>query len=215
MVYKVNITNRNRVFVVIACCVLAIISLLFGYLSSYLNRASCVSSYCGVMFAYGLHYSNYNSSIVILLPVFALILNIFTYIGAKRLGIHADMKKELKLILITLIITSVDVTMITVPNIIQALSYNKVFTSGSWFSYLFICYCCNSIVNLFVYICLKRDFRNHLLMSISFGRLKNYLNIPTDKIVRPTQRIARVAPSKRSGIPIRSSVGQTMPSIID
>jgi hypothetical protein len=215
MFYKVNITHRSRVFVLIACCILAVISLLFGYLSSYLNRATCVNSYCGVMYAYGLHYSNYNSIIVILFPVFALVLNIFTYIGAKRLGEHSDMKKELKLILITLIITSVDVTMIAVPNIMLTLAYNNLFTPGMWFGYLYVCFCCNSIVNLFVYICLKRDFRNHLLMSISFGRLRNYLNITTDKIVRPTQRVAWVAPSNGYSIPIRPSVGQTMPSVLD
>jgi hypothetical protein len=215
--FKIYVTDRNQVIVVISCCVVVTISLLFGYLSSYMNRAICTTSFCAVMSSYGLRYSNYNSAIVIIFPVFAFILNIFTYTGARRLRTHADMKKELKLVLITLIITFVDVLLIACPNIVLFLSYNKYLSiSGANLAYLYVFFCCNSAINLFVYIFLKRDFRNHLLMIISRGILRPFLKTTNEiSMTRPTRR---VVPSNGSSLPIRRSVQlhhESMPNVMN
>lgn len=171
--YKVSITYRTRIITVVSCFVGIIISQCFGYLSSYLNRDACASAMCAVLSAYGLNYSNYNSAVVILLPVFALILNIFTYIGAQRRGSQASMRKEINLVLITMIVTFVDVLLIACPNIILLGVYNKFwFVPSALVAYVYVIFCCNSAINLFVYIFLKDDFRNQFLLFISFGTLR-------------------------------------------
>lgn len=154
------------------------------------------------MSAYGLSYSNYNTIIVVLLPTIAFILNVLTFVGAKRLGLHADMKKELKLIRTTLIITFVDVLFITCPNIVIGGSYNKYWTMpGATTLYLYVFFCCNSAINLFVYICLKRDFRNHLLMALSIGALRSHLKLTNEVTPTPFKRASiRVAPTTASNV---------------
>jgi hypothetical protein len=163
-----------------------------------MNRATCVNSYCNIFTTYGLKYSNYNSTIVVFFPVIAFILNVFTYIGARRVGARTDMKKELNRILVTLIITFVDVLLIAIPNFVNVLAYNGVIPQNAFLAYFYVFFGCNSVINLIVYIIFKQDFRDHV-MSVSLGGLKVFLKVVKEKETTTlTHRVAVSVPTGNS-----------------
>ena len=82
--YKKNATVRLRLIVIDCCVLAAFVSLLIGYLCSYLNSDQCVIATCSILNTTGRLYSDYNSIVIIGFPIFALILNIMTFVGAKK-----------------------------------------------------------------------------------------------------------------------------------
>lgn len=84
VIYKKYVTRRVRFAVMSQCFIVTFISLLVGYLCSYLNRDQCVVAVCGIQNSTSRTYSNYNYIIIIGFPIVALILNAVTYVGGKR-----------------------------------------------------------------------------------------------------------------------------------
>uniref|UniRef100_A0A914X1Y8 G-protein coupled receptors family 1 profile domain-containing protein n=1 Tax=Plectus sambesii TaxID=2011161 RepID=A0A914X1Y8_9BILA len=165
--YKKHATVRLRL-IVIGCCVLAaFVSLLIGYLCSYLNSDQCVIATCSILNTTGRLYSDYNSIVIIGFPIFALILNIMTFVGAKKSISNASTLAEWHKVLLTLTICTCSVLLIAVPNFLLW-GYRR-YWSPVFMPYLFIAFCCYSTINLFVYFIMKADFRRQLIFMLTLS----------------------------------------------
>uniref|UniRef100_A0A914VUD1 G-protein coupled receptors family 1 profile domain-containing protein n=1 Tax=Plectus sambesii TaxID=2011161 RepID=A0A914VUD1_9BILA len=168
--YKKYATLRLRLTVIAQASLIAFISLLIGYLCSFLNSDQCVIAICSISNTTGRPYSNYNYVIVIGLPIVALILNIITFIRAKRSMIQSRMQREWHRVQLTLAVCTCSVALIAIPNFLLW-GYGRYWDLAIM-PYLFIAFCCYSGVNLLVYFIMKKDFRYQLLMLLSFGWIK-------------------------------------------
>uniref|UniRef100_A0A914WWZ2 G-protein coupled receptors family 1 profile domain-containing protein n=1 Tax=Plectus sambesii TaxID=2011161 RepID=A0A914WWZ2_9BILA len=173
--YRTYATPKTRVIANIICVALSILSLLIGILFSYLNREVCTSPTCTTINSTGRLYGTFNNCLIVPLPFFALILNIIAYVGAKRLSVSTNMERELKKVLVSLVLAALAVVLSVVPNIL--LWGAGVYWNVPNLGYMYIGFCCNSAVDLFAFFFLKEDFRNRLLSILSYGYLKRYFNL--------------------------------------
>uniref|UniRef100_A0A914WT64 Uncharacterized protein n=1 Tax=Plectus sambesii TaxID=2011161 RepID=A0A914WT64_9BILA len=87
------------------------------------------------------------------------------------------MRRELNKVFASLVIAAIAVVLSTVPNFILWGQGIYWAVSGINISLLYIGFCCNSAVDLFVFAYLKVDFRNRLLSMISYGYLNRYFKL--------------------------------------
>uniref|UniRef100_A0A914V8L9 G-protein coupled receptors family 1 profile domain-containing protein n=1 Tax=Plectus sambesii TaxID=2011161 RepID=A0A914V8L9_9BILA len=174
--YRTYVTTRIRAIANIICVVLSILSLLIGILFSYLNREVCTSPACTTIGSTGRPYGTLNYSLIVPLPFLALLLSIIAYIGAKRLSVSKNMARELKKVLVSLVLAALAVILSALPNVI--LWGQGVYWNVTIVPYMYIGFCCNSAVDLFAFTFMKQDFRYRLLSLISCGYLNRYLKLP-------------------------------------
>uniref|UniRef100_A0A914WCU6 G-protein coupled receptors family 1 profile domain-containing protein n=1 Tax=Plectus sambesii TaxID=2011161 RepID=A0A914WCU6_9BILA len=175
--YRTYVTPRTRLIANIICVVVSILSLFIGIFFSFLNREICINHACTTINSTGRLYGTFNYILIVLLPFVALLLNIIAYVGAKSRSVSTNMKRELKKVLVSLVIAALAVILGALPNIILWGSgvYWKIPSFGG---YLYIGFCCNSAIDLFAFFFLKEDFRNRFLSLISYGYLNRYFNLP-------------------------------------
>uniref|UniRef100_A0A914V889 G-protein coupled receptors family 1 profile domain-containing protein n=1 Tax=Plectus sambesii TaxID=2011161 RepID=A0A914V889_9BILA len=175
IIYRTYVTPRIRVITDIICIILSILSLLIGIFFSYLNRDICTNPTCTTVYATGRLYGTFNNFFIVLLPFIALLLNTMAYIGAKRLSVSTNMERELKKVLVSLMLAALAVVLSALPNIIiwgQGVYWNVVIAP-----YMNMAFCSNSAVNLFAFFFMRKDFRYRLLSFISFGYLNRYFKL--------------------------------------
>uniref|UniRef100_A0A914WS27 G-protein coupled receptors family 1 profile domain-containing protein n=1 Tax=Plectus sambesii TaxID=2011161 RepID=A0A914WS27_9BILA len=173
--YRTYVTPKTRTIANMVCVVISILSLLVGIFFSYLNREDCTSATCTTINSTGRLYGTFNYYIIMFLPFVALLLSIIAYIGAKRLGASTNMKRELKKVLVSLVLAAFAVILSALPNII--LWGQGIFWNVAIVPYLYIGFSCNSAVDLFAFFFMKEDFRNRLLSIISYGYINRYFNL--------------------------------------
>uniref|UniRef100_A0A914WNZ2 G-protein coupled receptors family 1 profile domain-containing protein n=1 Tax=Plectus sambesii TaxID=2011161 RepID=A0A914WNZ2_9BILA len=173
--YRVYVTPRIRAITNIICVVLSILFLLVGIFFSYLLREVCANPTCTTIGSTGRIYGTFNYFLIVFLPFVALLLNITAYVGAKRRSVSTNMERELKKVLVSLVLAALAVILSALPNII--LWGQGIFWSVPNIGYMYIGFCCNSAVDLFAFFFMKKDFRHRLLSIISCGYLNRYFNL--------------------------------------
>uniref|UniRef100_A0A914WMP2 G-protein coupled receptors family 1 profile domain-containing protein n=1 Tax=Plectus sambesii TaxID=2011161 RepID=A0A914WMP2_9BILA len=192
--YRTHITPRIRAIVNIICVLLSILSLLIGIFFSFLNRKVCTNPTCSTINSTGRLYGTFNYFLIVFLPSIALVLNILAYIGAKRRSISTNMKRELKKVLVSLLLAALAVVLSAMPNII--LWGQGVYWNSAIVPYMYIGFCCNSAVDLFAFTLMKKDFRYRLLSLISNGYLNRSFNLPEVTETRTRRNMVHNTPNK-------------------
>uniref|UniRef100_A0A914W9D1 G-protein coupled receptors family 1 profile domain-containing protein n=1 Tax=Plectus sambesii TaxID=2011161 RepID=A0A914W9D1_9BILA len=197
--YRTYVTSKTRAIANIICVILSILFLFIGIFFSYLNREVCVNPACTTIGSTGRLYGTLNYFFIVLLPFFALLLNITAYVGAKRRSVSTNMERELKKVLVSLVLAALAVILSALPNIL--LWGQGVFWNVPILAYMYIGFCCNSAVDLFAFFFMKKDFRHRLLSFISNGYLNRYFNLPEvteTKVRRNMVQSVSVKPPARS-----------------
>uniref|UniRef100_A0A914V6L1 G-protein coupled receptors family 1 profile domain-containing protein n=1 Tax=Plectus sambesii TaxID=2011161 RepID=A0A914V6L1_9BILA len=190
LIYRTYVIPRTRVIANNICIVLSILSLLIGIVFSYLNREVCTSPACYTINSTDRLYGTFNYILIVALPFVALLLNITAYIGAKRLNVSTNMERELKKVLVSLVLAALAVVLSAVPNVILW-GQGIFWTIPSFSGYLYIGFCCNSAVDLFAFFFMKEDFRNRLLSLISYGYLNRYFKVLVVAEKEPRQNMVQ------------------------
>uniref|UniRef100_A0A914WIE6 G-protein coupled receptors family 1 profile domain-containing protein n=1 Tax=Plectus sambesii TaxID=2011161 RepID=A0A914WIE6_9BILA len=197
--YRTYVTPKTRVIANIICVELSISSLLIGMFFSFLNREICTTPTCTTINSTGRLYGTFNYILIVLLPFVALLLNIIAYVGAKSRSVSTNMKRELKKVLVSLVIAALAVALSALPNVV--LWGQGVFWNSAIVPYMYIGFGCNSAVDLFAFFFLKKDFRYRLLSFISYGYLNRYFNLHE---VTMTNARRNMVPSVSVRPPVRS-----------
>uniref|UniRef100_A0A914WX24 G-protein coupled receptors family 1 profile domain-containing protein n=1 Tax=Plectus sambesii TaxID=2011161 RepID=A0A914WX24_9BILA len=197
--YRTHITPRIRVITDITCVLLSILFLLIGIFFSYLSREVCTSPVCTTINSTGRLYGTFNNFFIVLLPFIALVLNVIAYTGAKRLSVSTNMERELKKVLVSLVLAALAVVLSALPNIIiwgQGIFWNVVIAP-----YFNMLYCSNSAVSLVAFTYMKKDFRNRLFSLISCGYLSRYFKLPVGTQTKARRNVVQnvsIKPPARS-----------------
>uniref|UniRef100_A0A914V974 G-protein coupled receptors family 1 profile domain-containing protein n=1 Tax=Plectus sambesii TaxID=2011161 RepID=A0A914V974_9BILA len=203
--YRTYVTPRIRLIANIICVVLSILSLLIGILFSYLNREVCTNPACSTIGSTGRLYGTFNYILIVPLPCVALVLNILAYVGAKRLSVSTNMERELKKVLVSLVIASLAVLLSALPNIM--IWGQGIFWNIPGLGYMYIGFCCNSAVDLFAFFFLKEDFRNRLLSLISHGYINRRFNLHEVTETNAKRNMLHGIPNKP---PLRSTIVEAL-----
>uniref|UniRef100_A0A914VNR8 G-protein coupled receptors family 1 profile domain-containing protein n=1 Tax=Plectus sambesii TaxID=2011161 RepID=A0A914VNR8_9BILA len=175
LIYRTYVTPKTRSIANTVCVILSILFLLIGIVFSFLNREVCTNPTCTTIYSTGRLYGTFNYILIVLLPFVALLLNIIAYTGAKSRSVSTNMKRELKKARVSLVIAALAVVLTALPNII--LWGQGVYWNVGIVPYMYIGFGCNSVVNLFTFFFMKKDFRYRLLSFISYGFLNRYFNL--------------------------------------
>jgi hypothetical protein len=118
-----------------------------------------VTYYCGRKNAFTPAYGTYVYVFIIFGYMFGFILNISTFIGAKRAAKSREMLRQIDRIRYLLIISLISVILVSIPNLVSLTSVwilpiaDSIARPSVWAS------CVNASINLFVYLCFNSEYR--------------------------------------------------------